>query len=232
MHEFNSTLLREKFLIKEVSNKTLQQNDGGVPDVVTAMSNRMVLPFRDEKGRIVEEFVIRTHSMHCCVRMAGELIVDHFENGPISSRLDSFDWEDMWSRVMTDVHREFDPNFWCVIYLNGNVVFHDKRHHVFFDVIEKFSHKFNFEYEQSVDEAEKAFMRAGKKVDISHENQIASIIDVRQDRTKCGIIMRSPKKTTTCNIRVEDRFAANDHILPAFKLCAAYHEGIHHGFTI
>lgn len=230
MLRFNSTLLREKFLIEEAGTHGSQSNAKG--DTVTAVSNRITVPVRNKKGEMIQEFVVRTHTMHSCMRMAARIVEALIKAGTRSAPLSDFNWHDTWSEIMTDKQIAFDPDYWCVVYRNGDIAFQDKRHNVFFDVIEKFAFKFDIEYEASVIEAEKAFMRAGKKVNIQHDSQIAAIIDIRDKESKAGIILRSPKRVTTCNIIASSRDNETDHITTAFDICSKYLEGIHHGFII
>ena len=237
MHAFNSTLLREKFLIKEAFDPrkavySKNKNPKGLPDLITAMSNRLVLPFRDKNGIVKEEFVIRSHTMHSCVRMARQILFEYMKDGPIAARFRQVKWDELWADVIPQKQREFDPDYWCAVYLNGRQIFNNQRHHVFFDVIEKFAFKFNCAYDKSITLAEDAFQKAGKKVNIEHENQIAAIMDVDDTRTKTSIILRSPKKTTTAIIHVSSDTGVDGYILTAFELGAYYLEGIHHSFVI
>ena len=238
MKEFTATLLREKFEIREVQKTSGQRNSNtedapeDAPETVTALSNRIVIPFEISHTAEVEEFVIRSHTMHSSVRLARELIQDFQRRGPLGNRVDKIDWARHWDRVMTPEQQSFDPDYWCAVYLNGKLVYSDQNHHPFLDVIEKFAARPDVEYENSLALAEDAFAKAGKDVRIFHDSKIAAIIEIRQKSTRAGIIIRSPKKTTTCNISIEKLNKKDDHIRPSFDLCAAYLEGIHHSFMI
>lgn len=243
MKQFHSTLLREKFLIKEAGDSVSSDSDQVAPPVaaqgtaqvtaqVTAMSNRMVLPFRDSHGRVIEEFVVRAKTMHSCVKLAREIVSEFMHNGGLTPRIEKMPWSRLWGRVMTQAEKKSDPDHWCVIYKDGRPIFEDKSHHPFLDVIEKVSFKHQCDYDESIVLAEKAFLDAGKKVTITHDGKIAAILDVNEERAKCGIIIRSPIKTTTCNIRVQQKHKDEGYVLPAFALCAQFLEGIHLSFSI
>lgn len=232
MQNFNTTLLREKFQIKEIP---VSQDKGSVDDnieTVTAASNRMVIPIKNSAGVVVNEYAIRTRTMHTCMRLAKHLIkhvLSEDNNAPLP---DHDDWEEFWLKIITPAEKEFDPDYWCAVYKDGKAIFEDGSHHAFFDVIETFACKNNCDYEQAVTLAENAFKKAGKQVRIDHEAKIASIVEYTKDVTKCGIIMRSPKRTTTYNIRVTARDKIHGHILPALDLCSEYLEGMHHSFMV
>ena len=67
MQEFKTSLLREKFIIED---KTV----GDKASSVTALSNRMVVSLENKNGALQETFVIRTHNMHSCTRMATKIL--------------------------------------------------------------------------------------------------------------------------------------------------------------
>lgn len=233
MQKFNSTLLRERFQIKEVvSGDRFEQNDHESGETVTAASNRMVIPFKDDLGIPVAEYVIRTHTMHTCMRLARELIKRLNSDDDEDPLPGLEDWVDFWNKIITPAEQSFDPDHWCAVYKDGKAVFQDGDHHAFLDVIETFACKHNCDYEQAVALAENAFKKAGKEVRIDHEAKIAAIIEHSKDVTKCGIIMRSPKHTTTYNIRVTAKDRVHGHILPALDLCSEYLEGMHHSFMV
>lgn len=238
MKHFDSTLLREKFIISDVLNvpdilsDPEQKSPPAKSETVIALSNRMVLPLRDDNGKEVEEFIIRSKTMHSCVRMAGLVMKEYLKNGALHDRLEQDDFASLWDVVMTPYERENDPDHWCAVYYRGKPIFQSKDHHAFLDVIEKILFQHDCDYDQSIVLAEKAFMKAGKKVDITHDGKVAAIFDVNEERTKCGIIIRSPKKTTTCNMQITPKGYSRDHVIPAFILCAEFLEGLHYSFIV
>lgn len=254
MHLFSSTLLREKFDIEEAppDKETLTKKESRsgtaaaskkqAPDLnqladdrkkegLTVVSNRMALFLRDCQGAPGLDIIIRTHTMHSCVRMAAEIAKIYYSEKK-KPKPEIYDWPAIWAKVMHEEQQELDPDFWGAVFIEGRRVFSTPEYHVFFDVIEKFSYRHKTDYEASIAEAEKAFDKAGKKVLIDYDSQIAAIFDIDDKRTKCGLILRSPQKTTTCNFIVTHYAVALHHIMPAFLLTSLYLEGIHHGFVI
>ena len=73
MKNFNTTLLREKFVIRDAfANKGKDLTGEKAP--VIAMSNRMVIPLINSDGSVHEKFVIRAQNMHTCTRMAAKIV--------------------------------------------------------------------------------------------------------------------------------------------------------------
>ena len=156
MH-IDTSLLREKFSIKEQKNDT--------PLTIKASSNRMVLNL--QAGELpTETFVVRTNSMHSCTRITALIIADYEKTGPLATRIKSIDWKDMWDKALNDYERRYNPDRWLAIYHQGKPVFFYGHYHSFLNVIEHCDFLNKGDYAKSIELAETAF-NAGDNINLT-----------------------------------------------------------------
>lgn len=225
--EFNSTLLREKFIIRDV---TLPDDD----DAVIALSNRMVVPLATLSGQERETFVVRAQNMHTCVRMAAMIVKEFHERGSIMKRLRPYYWQDDWKEVTKGYERDWNPKIWGVVYHNGRVVFEDGVRHPFLDVIEQCDVKNKGEYSSStIEYAQNAFRQAGKNVTIDYDSNVALVVSCKPEEAKCGVIVRSANKTTTFNFSAKPRTPQVPvKASQSLTVSAAFLEGVQLAFQV
>ena len=225
--DFSTTLLREKFIIREV-----EANEDGIRAPMTAVSNRVTVPLIDHNGNIVETFIVRAQTMYASLRMATRLIQTFDREGPIAARPVKFDYLEAWEKINQDHEEKFNPDRWVAIYTRGKQVFEHGNHHLFLDVIEKCdAHNKGGSYEVSLDLAESAFEKMGKRVVITHDSSIGTVFTVKKDKARCGLILRNPNKRTTFNFTAE---VTEDpiSIIQCINVAAAFLEGIQLSFQI
>lgn len=222
--EFNSSLVREKFVI----TSTPKLDD---EDEVIALSNRMVVAMVSDKTAERETFVVRAQNMHSCVRLAALIINEFAHAGPIMTRRSNFYWQDVWKEVVKGYEREWNPHIWGVIYHKGRVVFQDGEHHPFLDIIEQCDAVGNGEYAESIKFAEDAFSKAGKNVTIDYDSNVALVVGFKSDEAKCGVILRSANRTTTFNFTAKQKKTGSPvRISQSLTVSAAFLEGIQLAF--
>lgn len=225
--EINTTLLREKFVIRDLDRP------GDAP--IVAVSNRFVLPLMTAQGKVAETFVIRAQNMHICIRMAA-LILNSFQRvGPLMARAEAFDFEAAWGRCCSDFEVACNLSRWICIYHKGKEVFAGGSHHLFLDVIEKCDAKNPGNYDRAVGIAEETFLGMGRKVSISYEANIGMVMHVKPDIGRCGLIHRGAEKSSTFNFVVEPKGDKGDmDVSPVMCLnvCAAFLEGIQLAFKV
>jgi len=228
MKEFRTSLLREKFTIKDPS-EDLSDNEP-----VIAMSNRMKIDLESPSGKEFESFVVRTQNMHSCVRMAAAIAREFQERGPITKRVQSFRWQDLWHDIIKGYEKDWNPGIWCSIYHEGKPIFESGEHHLFLDIIEQCDHKNKEEYEHSIVLAENVFKKAGKIVKIEHDANVALILSVNKEQAKCGVIVRGANKTTTFNFTAKPKDKTNllERIPTILMSSAAFLEGIQLAFYV
>lgn len=231
MNKFDSSLLREKFVISD----TLPGDLSDKADVI-AMSNRLIIPLHDATGKFIESFVIRAHNMHICLRMGAKIVQNFNDSGSILSReKGSFDWDSAYRAISDGFEDKWNQDHWVAVYHNGHTIYEGGRgeRHAFLDIIEQCDARNKGHYEHSLVVAEEAFKKAGKTVFIEHNASMAAVIELSDGTGKCGIILRGPQKTTTFNFKAlsnnSDRELKASHLL---SVCAAFLEGIQLAFFI
>lgn len=226
--EFKSTLLREKF--------TLRDPAGDLSDTppVVAMSNRMVLPLRNDNEDEAESFVIRAQNMHSCARLTAAIAKEYAERGPIMPRVMPFRWDHLWQDTIKGYEKDWNPDIWCAIYHKGRVIFEDGARHPFLDIIEKCDAAMGKSYEESLAFAENAFQQAGKSMKIDHESNVALIVSIKDEEAKCGVILRGAHRKTTFNYTTKQRRPDTDAVRAPtiLTMAAAFLEGIQLAFTV
>ncbi|MCD8498065.1 MAG: hypothetical protein LRZ85_08325 [Alphaproteobacteria bacterium] len=227
MVSFNSSLLREKFTIHDPLDGS---SETGAP--VLALSNRMVVELVSKSGQNKERFIIRTHNMHSCVRIAARLIRTYHTTGPILVRGKDFEWEAIWDQIVNEYEYEYNPQRWASIYNNGKVLFEAGERHPFLDVIEKCDALNKGEYEKAIPVAESAFKQLGREVTIEYDANVALVTDMDDKQARCGVILRGPSRTTTFNFAVFPKKEPVLNIPQILTSSAAFLEGIQLAFMI
>jgi len=227
--EFNATLLREKFVIKDVMPEK-QADD----EPVVALSNRLTLPLHNHRMEVYEDLVVRAQNMHTCVRFGARLAQDFQDFGALLTRQPAYDWEEAYDAITKGYETKFNPNIWVAVYHKGRVIFEkgSAERHPFLDVIEQCDTRNKGDYEKAVEVAEDAFKHAGKLVNIEHDANVALLVTVTEDEGKCGIIVRGPTRTTTFSFTAKKRPARHVRPSSCLSASAAFLEGIQLAFQV
>lgn len=225
MLEFNSSLLREKFII--------QSKDKGDEPIV-AFSNRISVSLVSPDGIDNETFIIRTQNMHSCARLAASVIKNFSEKGTLANRPIPVTWNDLWGDIVKGYEKIWNPHIWCAIYHKGRVVYEDGNRHPFLDIIEQCDAANKDKYESSVELAEDIFSRAGKNVTIDHESNVALVVSASAEKAKCGIIVRAAKSVTTFNYTATAKEDSERKIHPytTLTVAASFLEAVQLAFQI
>lgn len=195
--KLNSSLLREKFIINEISEDASNRLS------LTVRSNR--LPILLGTGENTpESFVVRAYNMHTCVRFAAAIVKEFSKFGPIMSRNPPLKWDVIWNdTVLSSYERQYSPDIWCSIYHNGKIVFSYGQYHSFLDVIEKCDTVTKQNYEKCLQVAEDTFKKAGKPVKIIYESNVALVAGIEKQQARSGMVIRSLERNTTFNFYVK-----------------------------
>lgn len=229
MDGFNASLLREKFVIRDVMPADITDEKP-----VIALSNRLSLPFTSADGKHHEEFVVRAQNMHSCARLGAKIAQDFHDNGPIMDRKKPFDWEYAYLSITKGYEKRWNPYRWVTVYHKGRVIYEDGEgeRHPFLDIIEQCDARSKGDYTKAVAVAEDAFRQAGKSVNIEHESNVALIMNVTEKEGKCGIILRGPDKTTTFNFSAKTKAGRAVRVSQCLSVSAAFLEGIQLAFLV
>lgn len=223
MQEFHSTLLREKFVIHDLARE--ERDDNSEP--VIALSNRLILPLISSNGQIRETFIIRSQNMYTAARYGAYMAKEFFEKGPIMKRVRPLGWDEIWNNVIKGYERQWNPDRWCAIYYKGRSVFDaGKEHHPFLDIIEQCDAHNKGEYEDSIQIAQDAFAKAGKKIEVEYDSNIAILLTANKQIAKCGIIARGPDRKTTFNYTVRKTEKNVVRVSQCLDVAANFLEGI------
>ncbi|MCB1531711.1 MAG: hypothetical protein KDJ35_02465 [Alphaproteobacteria bacterium] len=227
MQEFKTSLLREKFIIED---KTV----GDKASSVTALSNRMVVSLENKNGALQETFVIRTHNMHSCTRMATKILQTFTKTGPLMNRSVPIKWEELWEDILSDFERSFNPDKWLAIYNAGKPVFKAGDNiHPFLDLIERCDYTNKGEYEDAIPLAESAFVKTGKTVKIAYDGNVALVVNFDHEEARCGVILRGPDRTTTFNFNAHPgKTLKTPDFVQCLGAAAAFLEGMQLAFMI
>lgn len=229
MSEFNTNLLREKFVIRDAMPADMTDK---AP--IIALSNRLPLPLQTNNGKEIEEFIVRAQNMHTCARLGAQICREFQENGPLLTRKKPFDWKYAYLAVTKGYEKKWNPHRWVAVYHKGRLIFEDGEvhRHPFLDIIEQCEARNNGDYEKAMKVAEDAFKQAGKLVTIEHDSNIALIMNVKKTEGKCGVILRGPNHTTTFNFIARPRADREVHPSQCLTAAAAFLEGIQLAFFV
>jgi len=227
MPKFHTSLQREKFKITDLS-----RNGKNSPPVM-AFSNRMPILLQTKSGAVREDYVVRAHNMHTCIKLAAYIVKEFETKGPISGR--SFNWSDLYEEVVKGYEKKWNKDLWVAIYHDGEVLFKggSVESYPMLDIIEQCDFRNKKDYDNSVELAKKAYKKAGKNVDIEHEVNVAMVFDLKPKKTvRCGMVARGSSKRRTFSYMVDIK---NNDKLDTYKsllMSAALLEGIQLAFLI
>lgn len=224
MKKFETSLLREKFVIQNAS--------AGATDPVIALSNRIVANLIGDDGVMDETLVVRAHNMHSCARFAARIVQSYSLDGSLITRAQPYDWKATWDTVINDYERSYNQDRWAVIYHQGRIVFSTGSHHAFFDVIEKCQANNRGEYDRAIPMAEETFRTMGKHVRINYDGNYALTINLEERQARIGVIVRSPIKSATFNFSVTGKNKSSIIFSQCILAAAAFLEGIQLAFMV
>lgn len=226
MVALETSLLREKFMIYDTDDQANEK------EPIMGLSNRMVLDLKSKAGTNHERYVVRAQNMHSCVRLSARIVRSYITGGPILNRLGSFDWDNTWDSIVSDYEQRFNPQRWACVYNKGKILFQSGKHDLLLDVIEQCAAKNDGKYDQVIPLAEDAFKQAGKPVSINYDSNVALVMDLKENESKCGVILRGPSRTTTFNFSVHPKKEQKLNIPQVMAISSAFLEGVQLGFMI
>ncbi len=229
MSEFNTSLLREKFVLHDAMP---ENRDDDKP--LVALSNRMKVPLISRDGLYEDHYVVRAQNMHTAIRLAARMTKDFYDYGPLMDRAKPFAWDKAYHAITKGYESEWNPQRWVAVYQNGRAVFEEgeSHRHPFLDVIEQCDARNSGDYEKAIEIAKDAFKQAGKNVTIDHDANVALVMKVTADEGKCGVILRGPNKTTTFNLTAHGRGGRDVRASQCLTAAAAFLEGIQLAFLV
>lgn len=222
--EINTTLLRERFVIRDTENES--------ESPIVAVSNRLSLPLYDGNGDLTDTLVIRAQNMHDCLRMTAQLLQSFIRQGPLLSRNNPFDFAEAWEKSCSDYEIFYNKNRWIAVYHKGIKTFSAGTHHNFLNVIEKCDSKNPGNYDRSVKIAEDAFGKMGRKIAISYEANIGMVLNIKPEIGRCGLVYRGVEKNSTFNFTAEPAESQTVSPVHCINICACFLEGLQLSYLI
>jgi len=228
MLEFNSTLLREKFVIHDA-----MPSDNVQKGPIVALSNRLALPFAI-KSDAGENFIVRAQNMHTAIRLGAQMARYYQDYGSLLDKDRPFDWKDAYLQIIKGYEKKWNPHRWVAVYHRGRVVYEDGEaaRHPFLDIIEQCDARNPGNYEKALEIAKDAFRQAGKLVNITHDANVALVMNITALEGRCGIILRGPNRTTTFNFTAKGKAGRDVKISQCLTVSAAFLEGIQLAFLV
>ena len=187
---FNTSLLREKFLIQE-------HTETGETSPIQAVGNRIALPLSHGTRQSHEHFIIRGKLMHCTTRMAAAMAEEFERAGPLLPRLNETAWDNFWQDSQTAFDEYSYGDNWIAVYHEGNPIYSRGKYHPFLSVMEQCDARNRAEYDKAIQIAENVFKQAGKIVHIDHETTISCVAGVMEHTGRSGLVLRYPGRNAT-----------------------------------
>ena len=223
MEDFNSSLVREKIIFTEG-----EVGEGAEKEPVVIRSNRIFLKLKNDTD--TEKVVIRAQNMHTTLRIAAKILHGYYDDGPLLTRSNPFKWADLWEEAVSSYEKEYNPEMWCAIYVNGKSVFKTITS-PFVDVIEKCALLTIDNYDTTMGVTESALKQIGHAMRINHASSVAAVFTDNGDSMRCGIIHRTDKKDMAFNFTAVNG-QQHTRIVQSFGATAAYLEAFNLRFII
>jgi len=223
MEDFNTSLVREKIIFTGG-----EIGEGVEKEPIVIRSNRIFL--RLGQTGDTEKIVIRAQNMHTTLRIAAKVLHAYYNGGPLLSRGEPFDWEALWDQSRSAYEKDFNPQLWCALYINGKSIFKTMTS-PFVDVIEKCALLTLDNYDTTMGVTESALKQIGHAMRINHNSNVAAVFTDNGDSMRCGIIHRSDKKDVAFNFTAVNG-QQQTRIVQSFGATAAYLEAFNLRFVI
>lgn len=225
MEEFNASLVREKIILFDDGQDEAAAAEGKGPTVIR--SNRVHLKLGARAA--TENIVVRAQNMHTTLRLASKIMFAYYKGGLFLDRAAPFDWEIQWESALSAYEKEFNPQNWSAIYINGKSVFKTTTS-PFVDVIEKCALLTIDNYDATMGVTESALKQIGRAIRINHSSNVAAVLNDGGGSMRCGIIHRTQGKDTTFSFTAEGGEAAY-RVTQSVSIAAAFLEALNLQFV-
>ena len=193
MKNFSTSLVREKI---EFLHETAE---GLAASAAVVRSNRVFLrlPSPEDPAQS-DKVVIRTQTMPTALRLAGKVMFSYARNGLFSARAEPYDWAAQWDSVLSGYDRDFTPDLWAAVYVNGKSAF-KTLNSPFVDIVEQCALLSLDNYDAAIHVTEDALRKLGRAVRINHASNVAAVFSGGAEELRCGIIHRMDGRDATFN---------------------------------
>lgn len=226
MTQFKTNLLREKLEVYDLGDE--EQPD---PPVI-ALSNRMIVPLKDKAGREEERFIIRCQTMHNTARLAAFILQSYETHGAVMPRNHILNWENIWKNTLSKYDEKYNDNLWVTLYHKGQTLYESGVKNSLLDVVEKQDYEHKGAYEDAIVLTEEAVRQKGRNISITHDGRLALVLDLEDERGRCGVIVRTPEKTTSFNFTATHNTQKTINKANTLRVAAAFLEGMQLAFNV
>ncbi len=225
MEEFNTSLVREKIIF---TGDGAGGNTDNAAAPVVIRSNRVFLSLG--KSPDLEKIVIRAQNMHTALRLTAKILYSYYQEGAFLARTPPFSWEKQWEESLSGYEKDFNPQIWGALYVNGKSVFKTVTS-PFVDVIEKCALLTLDNYDATMEVTVSALKQVGHAMQINHASNVAAVFTDTGEGMRCGIIHRTDRKDTVFSFTVANG-EQHTRIVQSIGATAAYLEAFNLRFTI
>ena len=143
---------------------------------------------------------MRGQNLPTTIRMTG-LVIDQFHKDKAALHRDNPpDWERLWGDTISDYERQFNPENWVSVHVNGKPYF-STIHNSRVDLIEKAA-KGGDVTKKAVRSAAKDIIEAAEKIVIEHDSQTALVMTETSKWTKCALLQRQDGGNSSFSITI------------------------------
>lgn len=219
MDGFNTSLYREKFLIKDKECADASGKD------IEVNTNRILFVLGSGKNK--EEVVVRTKRAYLSMILASRILRDYFyeDKDPLLKRIIPVEWDALWSSTLSDYEKQYNADIWSAVYINGEPYFNFDEPELL-NVIEKCAYVVANNYDDIPETLEAMIEKAGKVKTVEYETARASDVKFEGDATICNVTNHHNEKEYELKIfDGEGKEEDNDKLIEeSLLLCAAYLE--------
>lgn len=222
MDRFNTSLFREKFLIKNKGD--VSDSSGKVIDVKT---NR--ISFTLGSDDVKEEVVVRTKRAYISMILASRILRDYFyeDEEALLKRIIPVEWDALWASTLSDYEKKYNPDMWAGVYINGNPIFKFQEPELL-DVVEKCAFLVADNYDEIPETLENLIEKAGESKTVEYDSELASKVEFSDDVAVCNVVNQHDGEEETLEIKVAYKDGQDEDraklIEESLLLCAAYLE--------
>lgn len=223
--DFSTSLVREKIVFLDDADVVQAE---GAQGPATVRSNRIFLKLGARAA--TEKVVVRAQNMHTTLRLASRVMTSYYRNGLFLDRTHAFDWEAAWESCLSNYEKDFNPDIWAAVYINGKAMFKTNLS-PFVDVVEKCALLTVDNYDATMDVTESALKQIGRAMRINHSSNVAAVFTDKDDTMRCGIIHRAEGKDTTFNFTAVGG-QPHARVPQALSIAGAFLEGINLRYVV
>lgn len=187
------SLFREKTSVHNIGDPIFGT---GATKSMTLRSNRVILELMTSHRK--EQAVIRGRTIPDTLRLSA-LVVEWFMRDPQVFHRDApLEWTDLWGRRRSDYDREFSPESWVSIHVDGHPVFTTQGSEAI-DLIENVAAGEDLT-DAIIKDATRQLFKSAEDVVVEHESQTAVVFTPFANHLRAAILERRGGRTGSFSV--------------------------------